>query len=135
MTFRSLMDNGSLGRIIELEFHYDRGVPELPAAWRLKEWVPGVGLMSAIGSHIINRALVTFGRPKSVTKFLRRSLPEFAIEDRFTIFLQYSREKQNLIITLKASGSSKLSPQLRLLVKGENGSYVKVCIIWLQLPR
>lgn len=135
MTFQSLMDNGSLGKIIEFESHYDRDVPTPPKAWRLKEWVPGIGLMFGIGSHIIDQALVTFGRPKSVTAFLRYTSPEFAIEDWFTILLSYGEEKRNLVVTLKSSNSSKLSPQPRLMVRGENGSYVKVCILAFFCPR
>ena len=93
------------------------------------EFVPGEGMMFAAGSHSIDQAVVLFGRPASVTAFLRsmRGI-ESDIDDTFTIILQYDGEWKDLLVTIKTAIVSPMFDQLKTFVRGSEGSFVKVSI-------
>lgn len=79
------------------------------------------------GSHSLDQAYTLFGRPKSITAFYRsqRGL-ESEIEDSFTVILQYDRNQKNLLVTVKSAITTPLAKQLKLFVRGSEGSFVKV---------
>lgn len=80
-----------------------------------------------LGTHSIDQAVVLFGRPKSVTGFFRAQRGiESEVEDSFTIILQYEGEQKDLLVTVKTSVTTPLAQQLKLLVRGTEGSYIKV---------
>jgi predicted dehydrogenase len=93
------------------------------------EYIPGEGITFGLGSHSIDQALVLFGRPASVTAFLRsvRGI-ESEIDDTFTIILQYSGEKKNLLVTIKTAIVTPMLDQLKTFVRGTEGSFIKVSI-------
>ena len=85
--------------------------------------------MFRLGTHSIDQVLQFFGRPASVTAFLRslRGI-QSEIDDTFTIVLQYGG-KRNLLVTIKTTVvSCPLGPmgsQLKVLIRGTKGSYIK----------
>lgn len=91
------------------------------------EYVPGEGMMYGLGSHSIDQAVVLFGKPASVTAFLRsvRGI-ESEIDDTFTIILQYSGEKKDLLVTIKTAIASPMVDQLKTFIRGTDGSFIKV---------
>jgi predicted dehydrogenase len=92
-----------------------------------KKWTPGSGMAFGLGTHSVDQALALFGRPKSVTGFFRTQRPiESEVEDSFTIILQYDGAQKDLLVTVKTSVTSPLSQQLKQLVRGTKGSFVKV---------
>lgn len=125
-TLRHLVSQGALGDIREAELHYDIPSPSWIAAWTQKEYSPGEGMLFALGSHTIDQALLLFGKPYSVTAFLRsnRGVPS-DIDDTFTIILQYSGAHNHLVVTIKTATITPLKDQLKYLVRGTTGSYVK----------
>jgi predicted dehydrogenase len=54
-TIKKVLDEGSLGRIIEAEIHYDRYVPELSYKIHKETPTPGVGAVYDLGSHLIDQ--------------------------------------------------------------------------------
>lgn len=82
-----------------------------------------------IGSHTIDQALLLFGRPKSVTGFLRalRGV-ESEVDDTFTIILQYGPPQQDLLVTIKTNIVSPMPDQLKYFVRGTKGTFVKVSL-------
>ncbi|KFZ20661.1 hypothetical protein V501_00005 [Pseudogymnoascus sp. VKM F-4519 (FW-2642)] len=90
------------------------------------EYTPGEGMTFELGAHSIDQALVLFGKPASVTAFLRSvSGVESEIDDTFTIILQYSGEKKNLLITIKTAIATLMQDQLKTFVRGTKGSFIK----------
>jgi len=78
------------------------------------------------GTHTIDQALVLFGRPASVTGFLRSNRgAESDIDDTYTIILQYSGEQKNLLVTIKTAIVTHMKDQLRFFVRGTKGTYLK----------
>src|SRR5690349_17281820 len=80
---------------------------------------------TCVGTHSIDQALVLFGVPSSVTAFFRAQRGiESEVEDSFTIILQYA--SRDLLVTVKTSVTTPLAQQVKFIVRGTKGSYVKV---------
>ena len=70
-TVQKIINEKTLGRIVEVEIRFDRFRPELKEnAWR-EENIPGSGVLYDLGSHLIDQSLVFFGRPNSITADIR----------------------------------------------------------------
>lgn len=82
------------------------------------------------GTHTIDQALVLFDRPASVTGFLRANRGvDSEIDDSFTILLQYGEQHKNLLVTIKTAVVTHMRDQLKYLVRGTKGTYLKVGLI------
>ena len=82
---------------------------------------------NSIGTHSVDQALALFGRPQSVTGFFRAQRGiESKVEDSFTIVLQYGGVQKDLLVTVKTSVTTTMERQLKQLVRGTKGSYIKV---------
>lgn len=125
-TLRRLLDAGALGDIKEAELHYDF---EGAGAWfptNQDKYTPGSGMTFGLGTHSIDQAVVLFGRPKSVTGFLRTQRGgDSEIEDSFTIILQYGAPQKDLLVTVKTCITTIMSEQLKYIIRGTKGSYFK----------
>jgi predicted dehydrogenase len=81
------------------------------------------------GTHSLDQALVLFGRPKSVTGFFRvQRDAESEVEDSFTIILQYDGAQKDLLVTVKTAVTTPMAQQLKQVVRGTKGSFIKVSI-------
>lgn len=140
-TLQHLLSKDALGTITEAEIHYDFENPPWIKHLTAKEYTPGDGLLFGLGkhaasilypafteclkgSHTLDQALVLFGRPKSVTAFLKvlRGV-ESEVDDSFTVILQY---ESPLLVTVKTSIISCLQQDFKYFVRGTAGSYIKV---------
>lgn len=123
------MKNGSLGRISEFETHFDRHRPEEPAAdahaWKNKV-IPGGSAIYDLGAHLLDQAVHLLGLPARVTGFIgsARAVNSSSYEDAFTVLLHYAN---GTMVTAKATVVSPEDEQLRFWVRGEKGSFKKVC--------
>ena len=120
LTVRKILEDRLLGRLVEYESHYDRfrNYPRANA-WREEEG-DGGGLLYDLGSHLIDQALVLFGRPRALTADLRVQREFARAVDDFTLTLDYG----DLKATLKA-GMLVREPRPRFRLHGAEGSYVK----------
>ncbi|KAH6888505.1 oxidoreductase [Thelonectria olida] len=123
MTLKHLLAKDALGTITEAEIHYDFENPSWLHFMSAKKYTPGDGMMFGLGSHSIDQALSLFGKPKSVTAFLRDlRAADSEVEDTFTIILQYDSP---LLVTIKTTITTCMEEQLHYLVRGTKGSYIK----------
>ncbi|QMU28624.1 oxidoreductase [Adhaeribacter radiodurans] len=119
-TLRKIIENQMLGRIIELEVHFDRYRPFLRAgAWR-EEDTPGSGILYDLGAHLIDEAQCLFGLPEAITADERIQRTNGKTIDNFTIVLDYPQLK----VTLKAGMLVRQLGPVHVL-HGENGTYIK----------
>ncbi|KAL4967650.1 uncharacterized protein BDV14DRAFT_207200 [Aspergillus stella-maris] len=146
LTLTHLHKANALGKIAEAEFHYDWDHPPWLDHLDEKKFTAGYGHMFTLGAHTIDQALTLFGRPASVTAFLRcqRGMQEqnqsqsqngndvdvdlereSDAEDSYTIILQYSGDQENLLVTIKSCIITPMRRQLKMFVRGTEGSYVK----------
>ncbi|KAL3421167.1 oxidoreductase [Phlyctema vagabunda] len=123
LTLKHLLANEALGNITEAEIHYDFENPPWLHYMSAKVYTPGDGMMFGLGSHTFDQALVLFGKPRSVTGFLRdlRSAGS-EVEDSFTVILQYEGP---LLVTVKTSIVDCMEEPLHYMIRGTGGSYVK----------
>lgn len=127
LTLSKLLEQRTLGRVVEFETHFDRHRPEAPdpaSTWKAK-FLPGGGAVYDLGSHLIDQAVVAFGLPDKITGFIgsQREHNPGDVEDSCTVLLHYSL---GLLATVKAAVVSPEEAQLRYWVRGEKGSYKKV---------
>ena len=125
LTLSKLVKEGTLGRVVEFETHFDRHRPEAPTGgWKTKQ-LPGGGGVYDLGTHLIDQVVVLFGLPDRITGFVgsqRQHNPE-GVEDSCTVLLHY--DSKGLLATVKAGVVSPEVNQLRFWVRGEKGSYKK----------
>jgi len=125
VTLSKLIKNGSLGRVVEYETHFDRHRPEIPNtdSWKYKV-LPAGGAIYDLGTHLLDQAVYLFGLPERVTGFVgsQRVNNTTGFEDSFTVLLHY---KTGLLVTAKSAVVSPEERQLRFWVRGDKGSFKK----------
>jgi len=120
LTVRGLIRDGTLGRLVLFESHFDRyRLARRPSAWRERAR-SGSGVLFDIGSHLVDQALVLFGMPESVSADVRIEREDQEVDDAFDIVLHYSKMRVLLRATMIAC-----APGPRLVLNGTRGSYVK----------
>lgn len=118
-TVQKLFQEGSLGRIVHFESHFDRFRPDLADNWREKD-VPGNGITYDLGTHLIDQAVLLFGKPTSIQATILKQRKDAVADDFFDITLHYP----GLHCRLTASCMSNV-PMMKFLILGEKGSYIK----------
>lgn len=119
-TLRKIIQDQLLGRLVELEIHFDRYRPaKKPGAWR-EENTPGSGILYDLGAHLLDEAQCLFGLPQAITADERIQRTDSQTIDNFTIVLDYPQLK----VTLKA-GMLVREPGPVYVALGEQGTYVK----------
>ncbi len=119
LTVRRLLADGALGTPAHYEAHFDRFRPSIKPGWR-EEGGEGSGLFYDLGPHLVDQALVLFGKPRAVTADLARQRPGVQVDDWFHLVLDYGP----LRVILHA-GMLTCLPGAVLTVHGTGGSYVK----------
>ena len=117
LTLQALIDRGHLGEIVQYESHFDRYRPLVRDRWREK---PGAGVLLDLGPHLIDQALVLFGKPEAIYADIAVQKDSGTVGDYFHLLLRYPR----LRVLLHASQMTQAS-NLRLAVHGTRGSFIK----------
>lgn len=117
LTLRRLIDEGRLGRIVELESRFDRWRPTPAPIW--KEAREG-GSWLDLGPHLVDQALCLFGLPDAIRLDLATLRDGAEAPDYFHATLLYPGRR----VVLR---SSKLVADngLRFAVHGTAGSWMK----------
>ncbi|KAL8787717.1 MAG: hypothetical protein Q9213_002037 [Squamulea squamosa] len=127
LTIQSLMQQNTLGRIVEFESHFDRYKPSTAGskAWKTRV-EPGGGAIYDLGTHLIDQIVQLFGLPKKITAFLGSQRLEDdnpgVYDASCTVLLHYH---DGMMATVKVAVVSAEVEQLRFWVRGEKGSYKK----------
>ena len=120
LTVKEILSKSLLGHLAEYESRFDRFRPAVnPNKWR-EQSLPGSGVLYDLGSHLIDQALVVFGRPTGIYADVRRQREGAAADDTFVVHLEYPQ----LRVMLK-SGTLVCQPSPRFVLYGTRGSYVK----------
>lgn len=123
MTVANVIQQGFLGKIHTYEAHFHRYKPQLnPKKW--KEVVaPANGILYDLGSHLIDQAIVLFGKPQKVEGEVFTQREGSEIDDSFFITLHY----EGLKVRLSSSLLIK-NPPPRYQVHGYFGTFTKAGI-------
>lgn len=121
LTAKEVIEKKLLGDLIEAEIHYDRYRLELNSKKPHKEKADtGVGTIYDLGPHLIDKAIVLFGKPDAVFAIVQSHRPHSLIDDYFDIKLLYT----NFTCTLKSSLLVR-EPQAGYILHGVKGSFIK----------
>jgi scyllo-inositol 2-dehydrogenase (NADP+) len=88
-TVKRVVDSGVLGKIVEVEFHYDRYTPALSPKVHKETPGPGRGLLYDLGSHLIDQVLQLFGDPDFVFADLFIIRDHSQVDDYMELLLYY----------------------------------------------
>jgi scyllo-inositol 2-dehydrogenase (NADP+) len=108
-----------LGEVLLFEANWDRFRPEIKEGWREMP-MPGSGLLSDFGPHLIDQALRLFGMPYYVEADIITQRPGAKVDDYFDISLHYGAMRACL-----RSSTLAASARPRFAVYGTAGSFVK----------
>lgn len=119
LTVRHLIESGRLGEVKLYEAHWDRFRPALKPGWR-EEPADGAGLLWDLAPHLVDQALVLFGRPDAAGGDLAAQRPGALVDDYFEIRLRYDTMRASL-----SASSLVAEARPRFAVHGTGGSFVK----------
>jgi scyllo-inositol 2-dehydrogenase (NADP+) len=119
LALQGLIAEGRLGTVHSFESNYDRFRPTVRVRWR-EQAVPGSGLHYDLGSHLIDQALVLFGRPDRVRAELRAIRPGAEAVDDAIFTLGFGRTRALLRCRILAA-----EPSPRLAVQGDRATFRK----------
>jgi scyllo-inositol 2-dehydrogenase (NADP+) len=119
LTVRKLLDAGTLGEIMLAEFCWDRFRPAIKQGWRE---VPGdgAGLLADLGPHMIDQALLLFGRPDALSADIAAQREAAAVDDWFDLTLRYGPARVRL-----SASTLVADPRPRFALHGTRASFVK----------
>jgi predicted dehydrogenase len=116
---QKLVHAGRLGRVVHYESHIDRFRPQVRARWREQSGA-GAGLWYDLGPHLVDQALVLFGRPSTVSATFARQRDSAQTEDWSHVVLDYGPLRAVLHCALLVPGGTP-----RMIVHGTRASWVK----------
>ncbi len=120
LTVQKVLENKLLGRVVEFECHYDRYRNFIQEGSWKEDGDERTGVLFNLGPHIVDQALVLFGKPQAVTAQLSVLRTGGRTTDHFDIRLHYS----GFDATLKCSYLVReMGPQF--IIHGTEGSFVK----------
>ncbi|KDN53917.1 Gfo/Idh/MocA family oxidoreductase [Flavobacterium seoulense] len=119
-TVRQVLSEGTLGEIVEAEFHFDRYNPLLSEKQHKETVNSGSGILKDLGPHLIDQALYLFGFPKSVFADIRTTRNNSLVDDWVDILLFYP----DFRVRLKASFFVR-EPNPAYVIHGKKGSFLK----------
>lgn len=123
LALQQVIESGQLGRVVQLDSHFDRYRPTVPERWR-EQNLPGSGLWFDLGPHLVDQALVLFGQPDALLLELAHVRDGARVDDWFHAVLRYDRPQGGLRVILHASTLvAEQGP--RWCAHGTQGSFAK----------
>ena len=120
LTVRKILDEGTLGRVVTVESHFDRFRPILRENTWKEAGNAANGLLFDLGPHLVDQAVALFGEPQTVTASVRTDRDNTQIEDAFDICLGYEGMLYWCRSSMLACDNSA-----RFLLHGTAGSFRK----------
>lgn len=119
-TVQYIIEKGILGNLVEVSISYDRFNPALSPKLHKEIPGPGAGIVYDLGPHLIDQALVLFGKPRAVFASLDVMRASSQVEDYVEILLYYPK----LQVRLRATYFAR-EPAPSYIVHGTKGSFLK----------
>ena len=119
LALQAELASGRLGPVHTVESRFDRFRPEVRDRWRERD-EPGAGIWHDLGPHLIDQALVLFGRPLGVICDLAVLRDGGQAADWSHAVLRYADKR----VILHADMTSP-APGLRFAVHGARASWLK----------
>jgi scyllo-inositol 2-dehydrogenase (NADP+) len=111
---------GALGRIVEVEWHYDRYRTNVTHKKWKEDNLPGAGTWFDLGIHMVDSMLSLFGKPDAVYGDMRSLRRAEGSTDYFNVFFHY--EDMRVILRSNTYVSEKGAS---VTIHGDKGSFLK----------
>ena len=121
LTVRKILEENKLGRLVSFESHFDRYRNFIQQNTWKEESSSGTGIVYNLGSHLIDQAILLFGKPASVSADIRNLRTGSRVDDFFDIRLEY---RENLSVRVSGSLLVKEAGP-RYICHGTEGSFLK----------
>jgi predicted dehydrogenase len=121
LAVKEVIESGKLGRLTEVHLRYDRYKPQLQTKPFKETKTPVNGTIYDLGPHIIDQAIILFGRPLSFDKTVASQRDNSIVVDYFNFRLTYPGNF-NVYLT---SGLLIPEPVPSFVVHGTLGSFLK----------
>lgn len=118
-TIREIVGSRCLGDIKLAALAWDRFRPEPAQGWREQSLDPWGALMN-LGPHLVDQALLLFGRPDAITGDLITQRDRACSPDFFALTLHYG-----VVRVLLSASTLVADPRPRFALYGSQGSFVK----------
>ncbi len=119
LTLKKVINEKLVGKIVELEAHYDRFRNYIePNTWKEEEGI-GKGILYNLGSHMLDQALDLFGMPDEVDARVGIQRPGGRVDDFYDIRLQYNE----MLVIIKSSYLVREQGP-RYILHGTEGSFI-----------
>lgn len=119
-TIKKVIEQDLLGRLVDVEMHFDRYKEDLSPKVHKETPGPGTGSLYDLGSHLIDQALQLFGMPQKLFADIQAMRPVSQVDDYFNILLYY----ETFRVHLKSSYSVR-EPLPGYIFHGLKGSFIK----------
>lgn len=119
LSVKAAIESGAVGTVAHFESHFDRYRPTVRDRWR-ENAGPGSGVWFDLGPHLVDQALVLFGRPDRVMASMAMQRPGAQAVDWAHVVLEYPQLRVVLHAGMLVAGGAP-----RFVVHGSGGSLVK----------
>lgn len=120
LTVEKIIQTQHLGRIVEVEWHYDRYRNTVTHKRWKEDNLPGAGTWFDLGVHMVDSVLCLFGRPQAIQADMRSLRREDGSTDYFNVCLHYLDMRvllrSNTFVSAKGATVS---------LHGDKGSFLK----------
>lgn len=120
LTVEKILTEGKLGRVVEIEWHYDRYRNVIThKAWK-EDNLPGAGTWFDLGVHMVDSMLCLLGRPQAVNADMRSLRREEGSTDYFNVTFYYADMR-----VLLRSNTYVSEKGATVSIHGDKGSFLK----------
>lgn len=117
---KQIIDSGALGRIVEVEWHYDRYRTNITHKKWKEDNLPGAGTWFDLGIHMVDSILCLFGKPAAIYAEMRSLRRAEGATDYFTSIFHYADMR-----VLLRSNTFVSEKGATVTLHGDKGSFLK----------
>lgn len=117
---QKIIESGALGRIVEVEWHYDRYRTNVTHKKWKEDNLPGSGTWFDLGIHMVDSMLCLFGKPNAVCADMRSLRRAEGSTDYFNVCFHY----EDLRVILRSS-TYVSEKGATVAIHGDKGSFLK----------
>jgi len=116
---QAVINSGVLGRIVEVEWHYDRYRNNVTHKRWKEDNLPGAGTWFDLGIHMVDSMLCLFGKPQAVYADMRSLRRTEGSTDYFNVCFHYA----DIRVTLRSS-TYVSEKGATISIHGDKGSFL-----------
>lgn len=118
---KNIITSGKLGKLIEVNFRFDRYRKEIGPKTFKETPIPASGVAYDLGAHVLDQAISLFGKPEKFTRSAGIHRDNSLVDDYSTFHLLYPNQL-NVFVTVSLLTAEPLPSYV---IHGSDGSFMK----------